>query len=192
MAINNHTSKSIVAESEYHLFPELTARQYEALELFSCGVARKQLGGFMGISIDTVNGHVEAVKGKLGCSNSSEIRSVFLSRLMKHLCKRNELENPTQEGELPHFVPKNVRVLPQDTYWNITEKADILRENLQLLEHFSDLPSAVRCVISTCASYSAQIDSTLQDMSAAHAESIECEETFTLNNLIQDQLENDE
>lgn len=69
-------------ENFSYLFPELTDKQYLVLQMFTYGSAPKQLASQMGISQATVNQHMSAVKKKLNCPTTSDLRYVFLTRIM--------------------------------------------------------------------------------------------------------------
>jgi len=75
------TNKQHVENFSY-LFPELTDKQYLVLQMFTYGSAPKQLASYLGVSQATVNQHMAAVKKKLNCPTTSDLRYVFLTRVM--------------------------------------------------------------------------------------------------------------
>lgn len=200
MAVANDTSKLMVAESAIHLFPELTVRQYEALEIFSCGAPQKQLSATMGVTIDTVKEHIEAVKKKYGCVSTLEIRYVYLSRVMQFLCSKEMSKNKVsalQNIERSTDLDKEpVYVLPQQRFFQIleySERADIM---LKLLSKYLPLDDYDMAQLDLCVNDVEHINRTLHDMGGADSKPVECAETWKINenapfNLMEKGLEND-
>lgn len=200
MASLNDTSKLMVAESAIHLFPELTVRQYEALEIFSCGAPQKQLSATMGVTIDTVKEHIEAVKQKYGCGSTLEIRYVYLSRVMQFLCSKEMSKNKVsalQNIERSTDLDKEkVYVLPQQRFFSILERSERTDIMMKLLSRCTNLEGEEMALLEMCVDEIQTINHVLHDMSAAHAESLECVETYELNQespfyLMKKGLEND-
>lgn len=65
-----------------YLFPELTVKQYTVLEMFSLGAQQKQVAAQLDISTDAVKQHLNVIKKKLACQNTSEVRYIYLTRIM--------------------------------------------------------------------------------------------------------------
>ena len=70
-------------------FPELTNKQYKVLELYSLGCIQKQVAQQLNISCNTLKEHLYAIKHKLGCTSISELRAIFLNRLLSVILKRD-------------------------------------------------------------------------------------------------------
>ena len=64
--------------------PELTERQREILEAIVRGLATDGIAAKLGISSDTVNQHINAIREKLGAANRAEAVAIALRR---HLLK---------------------------------------------------------------------------------------------------------
>lgn len=64
--------------------PELTSRQREILEGIALGLASDAIATKIGISADTVNQHLDAIRKKLGAANRTE---AVVIALRKHLLK---------------------------------------------------------------------------------------------------------
>ena len=64
--------------------PELTSRQREILEGITLGLASDAIAAKIGISADTVNQHLDAIRKKLGAANRTE---AVVIALRKHLLK---------------------------------------------------------------------------------------------------------
>ena len=64
--------------------PELTDRQREILEAIVRGLATDGIAAKLGISSDTVNQHINAIREKLGAANRAEAVAIALRR---HLLK---------------------------------------------------------------------------------------------------------
>ena len=64
--------------------PELTDRQREILEAIIRGLATDGIAAKLGISSDTVNQHINAIREKLGAANRAEAVAIALRR---HLLK---------------------------------------------------------------------------------------------------------
>ena len=64
--------------------PELTGRQREILEAIVRGLATDGIAAKLGISSDTVNQHINAIREKLGAANRAEAVAIALRR---HLLK---------------------------------------------------------------------------------------------------------
>lgn len=200
MAVANDTSKLMVAESAIHLFPELTVRQYEALEIFSCGAPQKQLSATMGVTIDTVKEHIEAVKQKYGCGSTLEIRYVYLSRVMQFLCSKEMSKNKVpalQNIERSTDLDKEkVFVLPAQSFFNIVERSERVDVGLRLLSKHLDISGPEMEQLELCVEDMSVIDETLHDMGAWHRDAMQSVETFELNQdspfyLMEKGLEND-
>jgi DNA-binding NarL/FixJ family response regulator len=63
-------------------FPELTQKQFVVLELYATGTSQKQIEAQLSISADAIRDHIGAIKRKFGCTYTSEIRQVYLSRVI--------------------------------------------------------------------------------------------------------------
>lgn len=63
-------------------FPELTQKQFVILELYATGLPTKLIQQKLDISASSVTEHMNAIKTKLGCAYTNEMRQVYLSRLM--------------------------------------------------------------------------------------------------------------
>lgn len=64
-------------------FPALTPlspREEEVLRLLGEGRSNRELAQELGISVKTVESHLEALKAKLGCRNAAELRALALRR----------------------------------------------------------------------------------------------------------------
>ena len=73
----------------HYLFPELTLKQYSALEMFSYGSQPKQVASQMSISQETVKQHMTAVKNKLDCRTTTDLRYVFITRIMSTIAMKS-------------------------------------------------------------------------------------------------------
>ena len=63
-------------------FPELTYKQLVVLELYATGISLKQISTQLDISHSAVKDHIKAIKAKLDCSFTGELRQVYLSRVV--------------------------------------------------------------------------------------------------------------
>ena len=64
--------------------PELTSRQREILEGIALGLASDAIAAKIGISADTVNQHLDAIRKKLGAANRTEAVAIaFRKQLLK-------------------------------------------------------------------------------------------------------------
>ncbi|MFN3347133.1 MAG: response regulator, partial [Candidatus Bipolaricaulaceae bacterium] len=57
---------------------ELTAREQEIFALLGQGLSLAELAAHLGISVKTVESHLENLKGKLGCRSVTELRALAL------------------------------------------------------------------------------------------------------------------
>ena len=60
--------------------PELTSRQREILEGIALGLASDAIAAKIGISADTVNQHLDAIRKKLGAANRTEAVAIALRK----------------------------------------------------------------------------------------------------------------
>ncbi len=88
-----------------YLFPELTAKQYTVLEMFSLGAQQKQVAAQLEISTDAVKQHMNVIKKKLACQNTSEIRYIYLTRIM-HLMAMGLVNQTVNIDFEPKILPK--------------------------------------------------------------------------------------
>ena len=65
-----------------NLFPELTNSQFIVLYQYSIGCSVKIIAANTKRTIDTINSHLKALRFKLGCGSSSELRVIYLNRVM--------------------------------------------------------------------------------------------------------------
>jgi DNA-binding NarL/FixJ family response regulator len=71
----------VAAELANHLGQEsLTARELQVLSLIARGKANKQIGGTLGLSEDTVKGHLRSIMDKLGASNRTHAVTIGIER----------------------------------------------------------------------------------------------------------------
>lgn len=70
----------------HYAFPELTFRQYSILQAYSLGVTQKQIAVIHNITDSTVKEHLQVLRTKLGCHSTSELRYIFLTRLLNECC----------------------------------------------------------------------------------------------------------
>ena len=71
----------IAAELANHLGQEsLTVRELQVLELIARGKANKQIGATLGLSEDTVKGHLRSIMDKLGASNRTHAVTIGIER----------------------------------------------------------------------------------------------------------------
>ena len=71
----------VAAELANHLGQEsLTARELQVLSLIARGNANKQIGGALGLSEDTVKGHLRSIMDKLGASNRTHAVTIGIER----------------------------------------------------------------------------------------------------------------
>ncbi|EIK4811104.1 helix-turn-helix transcriptional regulator [Vibrio parahaemolyticus] len=70
----------------HYTFPELTFRQYSILQAYSLGVTQKQIAVVHNITDSTVKEHLQAIRTKLGCHSTSDLRYIFLTRLLSECC----------------------------------------------------------------------------------------------------------
>jgi DNA-binding NarL/FixJ family response regulator len=68
---------------------ELTKKQFSVVHMFATGYSDKMIAAQKNISIDTVRQHMNAARIKLGCSNRTEVRMVYLTRLMSKMCSHH-------------------------------------------------------------------------------------------------------
>jgi len=57
--------------------PTFTPRERQMVELVSQGLTNRQMAGRLALSVRTVDGHLERVRSKLGCSNRVQIAAWF-------------------------------------------------------------------------------------------------------------------
>jgi len=60
--------------------PELSPREEELLSLLSQGLSNREAAERLGISVKTVESHLENLKRKLGCKSTAELRARALRR----------------------------------------------------------------------------------------------------------------
>lgn len=60
--------------------PALTPREEEVFALLSQGFPNREMARHLGISVKTVESHLERLKEKLGCGSTSELRALGLRR----------------------------------------------------------------------------------------------------------------
>ena len=65
--------------------PELTSRQREILEGIALGLASDAIAAKIGISADTVNQHLDAIRKKLGAANRTEAVAIALRKQLLKL-----------------------------------------------------------------------------------------------------------
>ncbi|WP_190321923.1 helix-turn-helix transcriptional regulator [Candidatus Enterovibrio altilux] len=65
---------------------ELTHKQYLILESYSMGVTPKKMTVNFNISNSTIQDHFNAIKTKLNCHSTNDLRFIFLSRLFSEFC----------------------------------------------------------------------------------------------------------
>ena len=71
----------VAAELAQHLGQEpLTVRELQVLELSARGQANKQIGAGLGLSEDTVKGHMRSIMDKLGASNRTHAVTIGIER----------------------------------------------------------------------------------------------------------------
>ncbi|MBQ5946680.1 response regulator transcription factor [Massilia sp. ST3] len=71
----------IAAELAEHLGQEaLTVRELQVLELIARGHANKQIGAGLGLSEDTVKGHMRSIMDKLGANNRTHAVTIGIER----------------------------------------------------------------------------------------------------------------
>lgn len=71
----------IAAELANHLGQEgLTVRELQVLELIAKGLGNKQIGGQLGLSEDTVKGHMRSIMEKLGANNRTHAVTIGIER----------------------------------------------------------------------------------------------------------------
>lgn len=71
----------VAAELAHHLAQEaLTARELQVLSLTARGHANKQIGGALGLSEDTVKGHLRSIMDKLGTNNRTHAVTIGIER----------------------------------------------------------------------------------------------------------------
>jgi len=71
----------IAAELANHLGQEsLTPRELQVLELIARGSANKRIGATLGLSEDTVKGHLRSIMDKLGASNRTHAVTIGIER----------------------------------------------------------------------------------------------------------------
>ena len=74
--------------SAYHLFSEISPKQYKVLEMFACGFSRHSIATRLEITPRTVKYHLEALRVFFEVSQSSELRPVFFSRIAMLLLRQ--------------------------------------------------------------------------------------------------------
>ena len=62
--------------------PDLSPREREILEGISKGLGNRELAATLGISVKTVENHLERLKAKLGCKSTAELRALALRGLI--------------------------------------------------------------------------------------------------------------
>ncbi|WP_353958870.1 helix-turn-helix transcriptional regulator [Vibrio tapetis] len=77
MSIDKHNKNDFT-----HLFPELTELQYLVIHQYSTGYSTKVIAMNMTCTIDNVNAHLKALRKKLACNSSSDLRTIYLNRVM--------------------------------------------------------------------------------------------------------------
>lgn len=71
----------VAAELAQHLGQEpLTVRELQVLELIARGHANKQIGAGLGLSEDTVKGHMRSIMDKLGANNRTHAVTIGIER----------------------------------------------------------------------------------------------------------------
>ena len=71
----------VAAELAQHLGQEpLTVRELQVLELIARGQANKQIGAGLGLSEDTVKGHMRSIMDKLGANNRTHAVTIGIER----------------------------------------------------------------------------------------------------------------
>ncbi|QAA77174.1 MAG: hypothetical protein BIP78_1408 [Candidatus Bipolaricaulis sibiricus] len=60
--------------------PPLSPREEEVFRLLGAGLGNQEIAQALGISVKTVETHLEALKGKLGCRTTAELRARALQR----------------------------------------------------------------------------------------------------------------
>ncbi|MGR2997560.1 helix-turn-helix transcriptional regulator [Vibrio vulnificus] len=65
---------------------ELTKKQFSVVHMFATGYSDKLIAAQNNISIDSVRQHMNAAREKMGCSNRTEMRMVYLTRVMSKVC----------------------------------------------------------------------------------------------------------
>ena len=60
----------------------LTPREREVLALLGEGLGNAEIAERLGISVKTVEGHIERLKGKLGCPTAAALRALALRKVM--------------------------------------------------------------------------------------------------------------
>ncbi|HIP99465.1 TPA: response regulator transcription factor [Candidatus Bipolaricaulota bacterium] len=66
-----------------HYFPRLpclSPREEEVLAFLSQGLSNREIAARLGVSVKTVESHLEKLKGKLGCASTAELRARALRR----------------------------------------------------------------------------------------------------------------
>lgn len=58
----------------------LTPREREVLALLAEGLGNAEIAGRLGISVKTVEGHIERLKGKLGCPSTTALRALAMRK----------------------------------------------------------------------------------------------------------------
>ncbi|MCX7750772.1 MAG: response regulator transcription factor [Candidatus Bipolaricaulota bacterium] len=67
-------------EGPFPPVPSLSPREEEVLRLLGAGRSNRELAQELGISVKTVESHVESLKAKLGCRSAAELRALALRR----------------------------------------------------------------------------------------------------------------
>ena len=62
--------------------PRLSPREEELLGLLATGISNRELASRLGISVKTVESHLENLKAKLGCKSTAELRARALRRAL--------------------------------------------------------------------------------------------------------------
>ncbi|ENM5815221.1 hypothetical protein V4D06_13820 [Vibrio mimicus] len=63
------------------LFPELTNKQFFVLMHFSNGTDIKQIAHLSGVSEIAIRKQMDSIRNKYECASSSDLRSIYLSRI---------------------------------------------------------------------------------------------------------------
>lgn len=65
---------------EFPISPALSPREEEVFALLAEGVPNREIAVRLGVSVKTVESHLERLKGKLGCGSAAELRALALRR----------------------------------------------------------------------------------------------------------------
>lgn len=67
-------------ENAFPNLPELTPRERQVLSLLGEGLSNQEIADKLGISVKTVEAHLERLKGKFCCTSTAELRAQALKR----------------------------------------------------------------------------------------------------------------